>query len=82
MNGSPQHGPAPPSAATPPAPSAAPAATPTWSQVQLAQQRPPPSEKERRMAEERLGKLRQDVDAKRISIKNLKIALEKLDITE
>ncbi|XP_034252479.1 uncharacterized protein LOC117651961 [Thrips palmi] len=46
------------------------------------QQRPPPSEKERRAAEERLSKLRLDVDNKRLAIKNLKMALERLDITD
>ncbi|KAK3912227.1 Unconventional myosin-XVIIIa [Frankliniella fusca] len=69
-------------AATPAPPPAAPAtpATPaTWPHVQ---QRPPPSEKERRAAEERLGKLRLEVDNKRLAIKNLKMALERLDITD
>jgi sulfur dioxygenase len=42
----------------------------------------PLTEKERRAAEERLHKLRQDMDNKRITIKNLKMALERLDITE
>ena len=79
MNGS-----QPPATTSPPvnAPSAAPSpaqGTPAWPNVQ---QRPPPSEKERRAAEERLGRLRQDVDNKRLAIKNLKMALERLDITE
>ncbi|XP_052133097.1 uncharacterized protein LOC113211833, partial [Frankliniella occidentalis] len=62
----------------PPAAPATPAAA-TWPHVQ---QRPPPSEKERRAAEERLNKLRLDVDNKRLAIKNLKMALERLDITD
>ncbi|XP_069688189.1 uncharacterized protein sprt [Periplaneta americana] len=42
----------------------------------------PLTEKERRAAEERLQRLRQDMDNKRLAIKNLKMALERLDITD
>jgi sulfur dioxygenase len=42
----------------------------------------PLTEKERRSAEERLQRLRLDMDNKRLTIKNLKMALERLDITE
>ncbi|KAJ9589036.1 hypothetical protein L9F63_017680, partial [Diploptera punctata] len=42
----------------------------------------PLTEKERRAAEERLQRLRQDMDNKRLTIKNLKMALERLDITD
>lgn len=40
------------------------------------------SEVEKRQAKERLLKLRMETDNKRLAIKNLKIALERLDITE
>lgn len=42
----------------------------------------PLNEKEKKAAEERLQKLRSDLDAKRLAIKNIKLALERLDITE
>jgi sulfur dioxygenase len=42
----------------------------------------PLTEKERRAAEERLHTLRREMDTKRLTIKNLKMALERLDITE
>ncbi|XP_066998135.2 uncharacterized protein sprt [Anabrus simplex] len=50
----------------------------------LRQQHPsqPLNEQERRAAEERLERLRQDMDNKRLAIKNLKMALERLDITD
>lgn len=37
---------------------------------------------ERKQAEDRLNRLKTDVDNKRLAIKNLKMALERLDITE
>lgn len=37
---------------------------------------------EKKQAEDRLHRLKLDVDNKRLAIKNLKIALERLDITE
>ncbi|XP_063225393.1 uncharacterized protein LOC134532660 isoform X2 [Bacillus rossius redtenbacheri] len=40
------------------------------------------SDKERRQAEDRLLRLRADMDNKRLAIKNLKMALERLDITD
>lgn len=40
------------------------------------------SDIEKKQAEERLGRLRNDTDNKRLAIKNLKMALERLDITE
>jgi sulfur dioxygenase len=40
------------------------------------------TEVEKKQAEERLGRLKTDVDNKRLAIKNLKMALERLDITE
>nr|CAD7202244.1 unnamed protein product [Timema douglasi] len=40
------------------------------------------TDKEKRAAEERLNKLRHDMDNKRLAIKNLKMALDRLDITE
>ncbi|CAH1154281.1 unnamed protein product [Phaedon cochleariae] len=40
------------------------------------------SDVERRQAEDRLNRLRTDVDNKRLAIKNLKMALERLDITD
>lgn len=40
------------------------------------------SEVERKQAEERLNRLKIDTDNKRLTIKNLKMALERLDITE
>ncbi|XP_060528120.1 transcription initiation factor TFIID subunit 1 isoform X2 [Cylas formicarius] len=40
------------------------------------------SEVEKRQAEERLGRLKTDIDNKRLAIKNLKMALERLDITD
>lgn len=40
------------------------------------------SEIEKKQAEERLNRLRTDTDNKRLTIKNLKMALERLDITE
>jgi len=43
---------------------------------------PPLTEADRKAAEERLQKLRRDADNKRLAIKNLKLALERLDITE
>jgi sulfur dioxygenase len=42
----------------------------------------PLTEKERRAAEDRLQRLSHDMDNKRLTIKNLKMALERLDITE
>ncbi|GLH06238.1 Uncharacterized protein GBIM_11731 [Gryllus bimaculatus] len=42
----------------------------------------PLTEAERRAAEERLQRLRQEMDNKRLAIKNLKMALERLDITD
>ncbi|XP_075220792.1 PDZ domain-containing protein sprite isoform X2 [Lycorma delicatula] len=42
----------------------------------------PLTEKEKKAAEERLNKLRTDLDAKRLAIKNIKLALERLDITD
>lgn len=43
---------------------------------------PPFDESERPAAEQRLSRLRGDVDNKRVAIRNLKAALDKLDITE
>lgn len=43
---------------------------------------PPLTEADRKAAEERLQRLRRDADNKRLAIKNLKLALERLDITE
>ncbi|KAH0955894.1 hypothetical protein HN011_006817 [Eciton burchellii] len=43
---------------------------------------PPLTEADRKAAEERLQKLRRDADNKRLAIKNLKLALERLDITD
>lgn len=40
------------------------------------------TEVEKKQAEERLNRLKTDVDNKRLAIKNLKMALERLDITE
>nr|CAD7449188.1 unnamed protein product [Timema bartmani] len=40
------------------------------------------TDKEKRAAEERLNKLRHDMDNKRLAIKNLKMALDRLDITD
>lgn len=40
------------------------------------------SETEKKQAEDRLSRLKTDVDNKRLTIKNLKMALERLDITE
>lgn len=40
------------------------------------------SDVERKQAEERLTRLKTDTDNKRLAIKNLKMALERLDITE
>lgn len=40
------------------------------------------SEVERKQAEDRLTRLKTDIDNKRLTIKNLKMALERLDITE
>ena len=40
------------------------------------------SEVEKKQAEERLNRLKNDTDNKRLAIKNLKMALERLDITE
>lgn len=40
------------------------------------------SETEKKQAEDRLNRLKTDVDNKRLTIKNLKMALERLDITE
>lgn len=40
------------------------------------------SDIERKQAEERLTRLKTDTDNKRLAIKNLKMALERLDITE
>lgn len=40
------------------------------------------SEVEKKQAEERLSRLKSDTDHKRLTIKNLKMALERLDITE
>ncbi|CAL7933743.1 unnamed protein product [Xylocopa violacea] len=43
---------------------------------------PPLSEADKKATEERLQRLRQDADNKRLAIKNLKLALERLDITD
>ncbi|XP_017875907.1 uncharacterized protein LOC108622501 isoform X2 [Ceratina calcarata] len=43
---------------------------------------PPLSEADRKATEERLQRLRRDADNKRLAIKNLKLALERLDITD
>lgn len=40
------------------------------------------SEVEKKQAEDRLNRLKTDIDNKRLAIKNLKMALERLDITE
>lgn len=40
------------------------------------------TEVEKKQAEERLTRLKTDVENKRLAIKNLKMALERLDITE
>lgn len=40
------------------------------------------SEVEKKQAEDRLNRLKTDIDNKRLTIKNLKMALERLDITE
>lgn len=40
------------------------------------------SEVEKKQAEDRLNRLKSDIDNKRLAIKNLKMALERLDITE
>lgn len=40
------------------------------------------TEVEKKQAEERLAKLKTETDNKRLAIKNLKMALERLDITE
>lgn len=40
------------------------------------------TEIEKKQAEERLTRLKTDIDNKRLAIKNLKMALERLDITE
>lgn len=42
----------------------------------------PLSDQERRNAEDRLHRLRTEMDHKRLAIKNLKLSLERLDITE
>ncbi|XP_076161375.1 PDZ domain-containing protein sprite isoform X1 [Ptiloglossa arizonensis] len=43
---------------------------------------PPLTEADRKVTEERLQRLRRDADNKRLAIKNLKLALERLDITD
>ncbi|XP_016908368.1 uncharacterized protein LOC107995393 isoform X1 [Apis cerana] len=43
---------------------------------------PPLTEADRKATEERLQRLRRDADNKRLAIKNLKLALERLDITD
>ncbi|XP_063973612.1 uncharacterized protein Sprt isoform X2 [Diachasmimorpha longicaudata] len=43
---------------------------------------PPLTEADRKATEERLQRLRRDTDNKRLAIKNLKLALERLDITD
>lgn len=43
---------------------------------------PPLTEGDRKATEERLQRLRRDADNKRLAIKNLKLALERLDITD
>lgn len=40
------------------------------------------TEVEKKQAEDRLNRLKTDIDNKRLAIKNLKLALERLDITE
>lgn len=40
------------------------------------------TETERRSVQERLGKVQGELDSKRVAVKNLKLALEKIDITE
>lgn len=40
------------------------------------------TEVEKKQAEDRLGRLKTDIENKRLAIKNLKMALERLDITE
>ncbi|XP_030766998.1 uncharacterized protein LOC115890795 [Sitophilus oryzae] len=40
------------------------------------------TEVEKKQAEDRLGRLKTDIDNKRLAIKNLKMALERLDITD
>ncbi|RZF34337.1 hypothetical protein LSTR_LSTR008876 [Laodelphax striatellus] len=42
----------------------------------------PLNEKERKAAEDRLNKLRSELDAKRLAMKNIKLSLERLDITD
>ncbi|XP_022188655.1 uncharacterized protein LOC111047256 [Nilaparvata lugens] len=42
----------------------------------------PLNEKERKAAEDRLNKLRCELDAKRLAMKNIKLSLERLDITD
>lgn len=42
----------------------------------------PLNETDRKNTEERVNKLERDADNKRLAIKNLKLALERLDITE
>ncbi|KAF4527894.1 hypothetical protein B566_EDAN011285, partial [Ephemera danica] len=57
--------------------------TNSWRQGMLQHHQPHVlSDKERRAAEERLSKLKQDMEAKRLAIKNLKMSLERLDITD
>ncbi|XP_054257770.1 uncharacterized protein LOC128982790 isoform X2 [Macrosteles quadrilineatus] len=52
----------------------------TFLQRQASSQ--PLTEKERRAAEDRLSRLRAELDTKRLAIKNIKLALERLDITD
>lgn len=52
------------------------------SRLALRNGAPPLTEADRKAAEERLQRLRRDADNKRLAIKNLKLALERLDITE
>lgn len=40
------------------------------------------TETERRSVQERLAKVQGELDSKRVAVKNLKLALEKIDITE
>jgi sulfur dioxygenase len=54
----------------------------TWRSGSFPPQQPALNDKERRAIEDRLIKIRQDMEAKRLSIKNLKMSLERLDITE
>ncbi|EZA56334.1 hypothetical protein X777_02953 [Ooceraea biroi] len=52
------------------------------SRLALRNGAPPLTEADRKAAEERLQRLRRDADNKRLAIKNLKLALERLDITD